>query len=102
MAALQNLETAKVSASLTKAIGQSMTLTLENGSKVPAFFIRLNLVDAEGGDVVPVVWYDNYVTLFPGEMLQIGVSWPVSYGDEGSVEVSGSNIGPMRTVKASQ
>lgn len=47
--------------------GNKVLLTLKNKSKVPAVFIRLNLVDAAGNDVAPIFWDDNYFTLWPGE-----------------------------------
>ncbi|KAF1954052.1 glycoside hydrolase [Byssothecium circinans] len=53
-------------------------LLLENESTVPAVFIRLNLVDAAGRDVVPAFWSDNYVTLWPGESMEIEVRFEES------------------------
>ena len=88
--ALSNMDTASVSAKLTGS-GSSRTVTLQNKSNVPAFFIRLNLVDAGGEDVVPVLWSDNYVTLWPQESLELEVSYPEDTGDV-SVEVSGRNV----------
>ncbi|KAF2024388.1 glycoside hydrolase [Setomelanomma holmii] len=64
---------------------------LENKSKIPAVFVRLNLVDAKGEDVVPVTWSENYVTLWPGEKMDI----EVGYGDVGGgvrIEVDGKNV----------
>lgn len=100
MTALQDLKTAKVTLELDRVVEQSMKVTIENESDVPAFFTRLNLVDANGEDVMPVTWSDNYVTLFPKEKLELEVSWPASYKKDVSVQVSGSNVGPMKTVKA--
>lgn len=69
---------------------QVTTLTLENKSTAPAFFIRLNLVDAKGGDVNPVAWTDNYLTLWPKEKLTVQVNdWD---GSGKAVQVSGKNI----------
>ncbi|KAF2703028.1 glycoside hydrolase family 2 protein [Pleomassaria siparia CBS 279.74] len=50
-------------------------IALENKSSVPAVFIRLALVDEKGDHVLPVNWTDNYVTLWPGEKMQIGVEY---------------------------
>ena len=80
--ALNKMKTAKVTA---RAAGGA--LTLENTSDVPAFFIRLNLVDGQGNDVNPVTWSDNYVTLFPREKMTLHVS-PAS----GEVQISGGNV----------
>ncbi|CAK7209941.1 hypothetical protein SCUCBS95973_000616 [Sporothrix curviconia] len=61
------------SASTSTSASPSWEVRLENSSPTPAVFIALNLVDAAGRDVVPVVWSDNYVTLFPHEALTVTV-----------------------------
>ncbi|KXT14473.1 hypothetical protein AC579_4795 [Pseudocercospora musae] len=70
------------------------TVTLQNRSGFPAFFIRLNLVDEAGQDVVPVFWEDNYVTLFPQEVLEVRVRF-LRGGQAKKVEISGGNIASM-------
>lgn len=66
------------------------TVTLVNKSTVPAFFVSLNLVDASGADVVPVVWTDNYVTLWPGEKIKLTAS---QWADGAkAVEIKGYNV----------
>lgn len=100
MTALQDLQRAQVSTTVGQANGQSMSVMLENESDTPAFFIRLNLIDAGGGDVVPVTWSDNYVTLFPREKVELHVSWTANCGGDVFVEISGSNIEAMRRVKS--
>ncbi|OAA49213.1 Glycoside hydrolase [Cordyceps fumosorosea ARSEF 2679] len=65
-------------------------VTLENKASVPAVFVSLNLVDEKGGDVLPVVWSDNYVTLWPGERMTLTVGqWE---GRAERVEVKGYNV----------
>ncbi|KAM3511900.1 hypothetical protein MY11210_004441 [Beauveria gryllotalpidicola] len=65
-------------------------VTLENRSSVPAFFVSLNLVDAAGEDVLPVLWSDNYVTLWPNETLKLTVG---QWDDRAeAVEVKGFNV----------
>lgn len=90
---LQNLKPADVSVTLAKQNGHCDRLVahVKNHSDVPAFFIRLNLVDSDGDDIVPVVWSDNFVTLWPGEQIQLEAS---HYGQAGNVavKVSGGNI----------
>ncbi|KND91786.1 Exo-beta-D-glucosaminidase [Tolypocladium ophioglossoides CBS 100239] len=87
-AALGDMETATVS--LRPASGEGGTaLELQNQSAVPAFFVRLNLVDGQGEDVNPVLWSDNYVTLWPHETLRLEVS---SSGGGKRVQVSGGNV----------
>ena len=100
--ALNDLQAASVSVSVTRAsVGSALTVTLQNDASVPAFFIRLNLVDSEGEDIVPVLWSDNYVTLWPREKLELDVTYPEGSGEGGSVEISGSNIGSKTLVKIS-
>ncbi|RYO76972.1 hypothetical protein DL766_008710 [Monosporascus sp. MC13-8B] len=67
--------------------GESV-LVLQNHSPVPAFFVRLNLVDKHGKDVVPVFWSDNYVTLWPHEKLELRVRGTGGH----AVEISGMNV----------
>ncbi|ATY64671.1 Glycoside hydrolase [Cordyceps militaris] len=65
-------------------------VTLENRSGVPAFFVSLNLVDAAGVDVLPVLWSDNYVTLWPKETLTLTVG---QWDDRArAVEMKGFNV----------
>jgi exo-1,4-beta-D-glucosaminidase len=52
----------------------SVEVTLENQSDVPAFFIRLTILDSKTREeIAPVFWDDNYVTLFPRERLRLVV-----------------------------
>jgi exo-1,4-beta-D-glucosaminidase len=68
---------------------------LENTASVPAVFVRLNLVDKEGRDVVPVLWGENYLTLWPGEKKVVEVDARRAEGRGWRVEVSGRNVGGM-------
>ncbi|KAK3680960.1 hypothetical protein LTR37_021002 [Vermiconidia calcicola] len=70
--ALDKLKAAPILASVDEKGRKNNTIvsiTLRNEADVPAFFFRFNLVDGNGEDVVPVVWSDNYVTLWPHEEL---------------------------------
>ncbi len=49
--------------------------TLENNTKRPMPFIRLKLTDARGGQILPVDYSDNYLTLLPAEKKQITVTF---------------------------
>jgi len=47
-------------------------VTVENHGKTIAFFVRLKLEKGKGGgEILPVVWQDNYVSLLPGEKREI-------------------------------
>lgn len=91
LSALGGMETATVELRPAAAASGpgARTLELENRSAVPAFFVRLNLVDAAGEDVNPVLWSDNYVTLWPHERLQLQVSFS---GAGTKVQISGGNV----------
>lgn len=58
-----------------KVIGQEATVTVKNSGKTPAPFIRLNLKGADGEQILPVIYSDNYFTLMPGEQKTVTVSW---------------------------
>jgi exo-1,4-beta-D-glucosaminidase len=70
---------------------ESGSVVLENKSRVPAVFVRLNLVDEMGEDVVPVLWEENYVTLWPGEKMKVGVTYEAAVGKV-MVRVDGRNV----------
>ncbi len=54
---------------------QMTAVTLKNDSAHLAFFLRLKLKKgADGDEVLPVIWEDNYVSLLPGEERQIQAS----------------------------
>ncbi|KHN98375.1 exo-beta-D-glucosaminidase [Metarhizium album ARSEF 1941] len=86
--ALSKMKTAKLSVTASKN-GSAHSLVLENKSRVPAFFIRLNLVDEAGEDVNPVFWSDNYITLWPWEKLALMVN---ADGRGTQVLVNGGNV----------
>ncbi|KAH9909294.1 glycoside hydrolase family 2 protein [Xylariomycetidae sp. FL2044] len=65
-----------------------MAVILENHSSIPAFFIRVDLIDASGNDVLPVFWSDNYVTLWPHERLDLRVEGKGA----SAIHVSGKNV----------
>lgn len=74
------------------------TILLENHSAVPAVFVSLNLVDTAGADVTPVTWSENYVTLFPHEVLKLTVQelaptlGMAGVAQGAAVQVSGKNV----------
>lgn len=87
---LFGMPSATVAASSSAGEEGAYTITLENESTVPAFFIRLNLVDTHGNDVNPVTWSDNYLTLWPGETLKVTVK---GWDEAGSaVLLDGANV----------
>lgn len=51
------------------------TVTVSNLSDTPAFMLRLNLVDGDGQQVLPVLYSDNYFHLLPHEKRTITVAF---------------------------
>ncbi|KAK7924455.1 exo-beta-D-glucosaminidase [Apiospora marii] len=95
--ALDQLQPAQVATTVTPAKGSLNgsdvhDVLLENRSSVPAFFVSLNLVDGAGGDVLPVFWSDNYVTLLPHEKLSLSVMSRTK--GAAAVQVRGKNVSP--------
>lgn len=79
-AALASLPPAKVTvtAKFTRqgATGEAH-VTLSNEGDALAFFIRLRLLAGDHGEeVLPVEWSDNYVSLLPGEKLELTARYP--------------------------
>jgi len=52
--------------------GREVQVTLVNPTDKLAFFVELEVVGAESGRLAaPVFWSDNYLSLFPGERLEV-------------------------------
>lgn len=95
---LESLPSANVKATVQTVNAQTKDgwayadVQLENKSKVPAVFLRLNAINSSNGaEVAPVFWSDNYVTLWPNEKLRLSVGFE---GDikQTVIEVSGRNV----------
>ena len=95
---LQQLPPAEVTASATfETAGTAgrARVSLRNPSKNLAFFVRLAVRRGAGGDeVLPVLWDDNYVTLLPGEVREVGVTYATRDlgGVQPVVTVDGWNV----------
>lgn len=81
---------AKVEQKVTFEGPCKLVLTLRNKDKVPATFIRLNLKGADGEQILPVIYSDNYITLMPGEQKSVTISWKAedARGQQPTVEVT--------------
>jgi exo-1,4-beta-D-glucosaminidase len=100
---LRELDTAAVAveaAPLVRESGMSRTVVrLKNTTEHLAFFVELKLVSSVGdAPVLPVYWRENYMSLLPGEIRQVGVRFPETAlgGGRPVVLVSGPNIPAMR------
>ena len=88
--ALDTLAPAEVSV----AVSEENTITLENKSDVVAFFVRMDL--KHNGNVLPVLWSDNLVTLQPGETLTINTNGMNICGIDAELVISGWNVSEQK------
>jgi exo-1,4-beta-D-glucosaminidase len=73
-------------------------VAIENPSKSLAFFVRLRVNKGKGGgEILPVLWQDNYFSLMPGEKREITATYRTSELGNAvpAVEVSGWNVTPQ-------
>jgi hypothetical protein len=70
--------------------GETARVTLRNKGKSVAPFLRLNLKGADGEQILPAIYSDNYVTLMPGESTTITIRWKAedARGQEVHVEMT--------------
>jgi exo-1,4-beta-D-glucosaminidase len=55
------------------------TVMLTNRSKTPAFFMRAEVIgEPDGDEILPVLWDENYVTLFAGESKVLQAQYKVT------------------------
>ena len=77
LATLPKAEIVKQTTVTTTGDTRTALVTLRNKSNVPAPFLRLNLMGADGEQILPVVYSDNYITLMPGESRSVRVTWKI-------------------------
>lgn len=71
------------------------TVTLKNRSRVPAFFMRTEIVKgAQGDEILPILWDDNYITLFAGESTTLRARYKTSdaVGATPYIRLAGHNV----------
>ena len=82
LTALNHMESADVATSSTMQQSGgwvTVTSTVTNRSKTPAFFIRAEVTgSATGDEILPILWDDNYVTLFAGETKKLQARYAVT------------------------
>ena len=70
-------------------------VTVENPTSNLAFMVHLMITKGQGGDeVLPILWEDNYFTLFPGEKRDVAARYSVESlgGAAPVVVVDGWNV----------
>ncbi len=76
----------------------TVTLTIPSSSKTVALFQHVSIKRPAGGEpMLPILWSDNDVTLWPGESLTLTAHFATPGAATPVVEVSGWNI-PTRSV----
>ncbi|HEY1657324.1 MAG TPA: beta galactosidase jelly roll domain-containing protein [Candidatus Sulfotelmatobacter sp.] len=84
----------KVTEHTVRSGDESIThVAVENPSKSLAFFVRLKLDNAEGEEILPVVWEDNYISLLPDEKRELTATYRSTElgGKPPKIEVNGWN-----------
>jgi exo-1,4-beta-D-glucosaminidase len=76
----------------------TVTLTVPTSSKAMALFQHLSIRRSAGGEpVLPILWTENDVTLWPGESLTLTAQFTAPVAAAPVVEVRGWNV-PTRSV----
>ena len=88
-----------INATVTENDRPSVEVSLRNPAGPPAFFIHLRITSADGHTLAPVFWNDNYVSLLPGDKLNLTCKLPAGADTRGmQLVVSGWNV-PEQTIK---
>ena len=101
LTALQSLATtaSEVHATMQQAgSGHAVTVTLSvpASSKAMALFQHVSIRRADGKPVLPIVWSDNDVTLWPGESITLVAHVEGEGNAVSAIEVSGWNVPTQR------
>jgi len=92
--ALNRLPRAQISARFHAADG-IVFVDLANISKTVAFQLQITAVSQDSGNLLPLLWTDNYLSLTPGEHRQISASLPAgTAARDVRVQIGGWNIAP--------
>jgi len=95
MTALNSMRQASldVSAKETTADGENhVTIRLHNSTSQVAFFERAEITATRGGDeILPIQYDDNYVTVFPGQSVEIHGEVRQSDGPAAWIKLAGYN-----------
>ena len=76
----------------------TVTLTVPPSAKAVALFQHVSIKRSAGGEpMLPILWSDNDITLWPGESLTLTAHFATSGAATPVVEVSGWNV-PTQSV----
>jgi hypothetical protein len=71
-----------------------VAVMLENDGKAPVIAAKLTLVDHMGARMLPARYTDNYITVLPGEMRRVLISYPAMLGSRATINLRGWNARP--------
>ena len=95
--ALTKLAAAPLSATMTRtAAGDETELRVDlvNAGNTPAIEAKLTVMNADGTQVLPAYFSDNYISLLPGERRVVTIRFPAAKAHTPSVTLRGWNITP--------
>jgi len=104
LSALNNMPRSELNVSTSSHAGEfngekQVTITLANPGNHVAFFVRAEVTQVsgeslDGGEILPIIYSDNYVTVFPHETRTIEATFQNSSKEPGSlaVRVEGYNV----------
>jgi archaellum component FlaF (FlaF/FlaG flagellin family) len=72
------------------------TVTLTNTSPTPAIETKLTVMNADGSQVLPAYFSDNYISLLPGETRTVEIRYPTAKASSASVTPRGWNVAATR------
>lgn len=72
----------------------TVQVTLTNSSGTPAIETKLTVMNADGSQVLPAYFSDNYVSLLPGETRMVEVRFPAGAAHDPRVTLRGWNVAP--------
>jgi hypothetical protein len=93
--ALNGLAPVTLQASATNRIEGDETVssvTLTNATHTPAIETKLTVMNADGTQVLPAYFTDNYVSLLPGETRTVEIRYPTAKASTSGVTLRGWNV----------
>ena len=97
MTALNHMRQVPLEVSAQRMPGANRVVArLHNPTPQVAFFARVEAMSSRDGDeILPIEYSDNYVTVFPGETVDVEGVVPTSGVDADWVRVTGYNTPPV-------
>jgi hypothetical protein len=96
MNGMAQVKLAATASSRSDGVDKLTTVELRNPSGTAAIATKLTLFGADGAQVLPAYFSDNYVSLMPGESRRIEVRYPASAARGAvTVKLRGWNVAPL-------